>query len=148
MNDFFTNIGAAAMGSSTYEWLLEEHKKQESERTWPYDIPIWVFSSRNLPPLEGADIRFAEGDVSAYHNEMKKAANGRNIWIIGGGELVGQFYDQGLLDEIILSVAPVMLKTGAKLLPRTIANPALKLTDIQKQENGFILSIYEVLKKD
>ena len=148
MNDFFNNIGAGAMGSSTYEWLLEEHIKQESGRTWPYDIPIWVFSSRNLPPLKGADIRFANGDVAVYHREMMKVADGKNIWLIGGGELVGQFHDRGLLDEIIISVAPVMLKAGAALLPRTITNPPLKLMDVRKQKNGFILSTYKVQKDD
>ena len=146
MNDFFRNIGAAAMGSTTYEWLLEEHDKQESKRTWPYEIPIWVFSSRNLPHLENADIHFAEGDVVAYHAEMMKEAEGKNIWLIGGGDLVGQFYDRGLVDEIILSIAPVMLESGAQLLPRNITNPHLKLIDVQKQDDEFATLTYEVQK--
>jgi dihydrofolate reductase len=147
MDDFFSNIGAAAMGSTTYEWLLDQEKKQESPRTWPYEVPIWVFSSRNLPIIENADIRFAKGDVASYHTEMMKVADGKNIWLIGGGDLVGQFHDHGLLDEIILSIAPVMLGSGAPLLPRKITSPPLKLIDIQKHEDVFATLIYKVQKK-
>lgn len=147
MNDFFSNIGAACMGSTTYEWVLEQDDKQDNPRIWPYEIPIWIFSSRKLPVLENADIRFAQGDVAAYHSEMIKVADGKNIWLIGGGDLVGQFHDHGLLDEIILSVAPVMLESGAELLPRKITNPPLKLIDTQKHKNGFAVLTYEVQKE-
>ena len=146
MDDFFKNIGAAAMGSTTYEWLLEQEKKQESTRTWPFEFPIWVFSSRNLPVMANADIRFAKGDVADYHPDMMNAAEGKNIWLIGGGDLVGQFHDHGLLDEVILSVAPVMLKRGAQLLPRKITSPPLKLIDVQKHEDIFAVLIYKVQK--
>jgi dihydrofolate reductase len=57
---------------------------------------------------------------------------------------VGQFHDQGLLDEIILSVAPVMLSSGAPLLPRTITDPPLKLTDLQKYGDIFAVLTSEV----
>ena len=146
MEDFFNGIGAAAMGSTTYEWLLKQQKKQEDTRIWPYKFPIWVFSSRNLPALPNADIRFAKGDVAAYHTEMMKAAKGKNIWLIGGGDLVAQFHDHGLLDEVILSVAPVMLESGAKLLPRKITSPPLKLIDVQKHEEVFAVLTYKVKK--
>jgi len=146
MDDFFKNIGAAAMGSTTYEWLLEQEKKQESTRTWPFEFPIWVFSSRNLPVMANADIRFAKGDVADYHPDMMNAAEGKNIWLIGGGDLVGQFHDHGLLDEVILSVAPVMLKSGAQLLPRKITSPPLKLIDVQKHEDVFAVLTYKVQK--
>jgi dihydrofolate reductase len=51
---------------------------------------------------------------------MVAAAGGRNVWIVGGGDLVGQFADVGLLDEVIVSVAPVTLGAGAPLLPRRL----------------------------
>lgn len=73
-----------------------------------------------------------------------KATDGKNVWLVGGGDLVGQFYDQGLLDEIILSVAPVMLASGAPLLPRKITNPPLKLSNVEKQGDVFVVLTYEV----
>jgi dihydrofolate reductase len=86
-----------------------------------------VFTSRRLPVVPGAEIRFVSGDVAPVHREMVAAADGKNIWIVGGGDLAGQFYEAGLLDELQISVAPVMLGRGAPLLPRVIANPPLRL---------------------
>ena len=51
---------------------------------------------------------------------MVEAAGGKNVWLVGGGELVGQFYDHGLLDELIVTIASVTLGAGAPLLPRAI----------------------------
>ncbi|MDQ5820118.1 MAG: dihydrofolate reductase family protein, partial [Actinomycetota bacterium] len=54
------------------------------------------------------------------HEAMTSAAGERNVWIVGGGDLAGQFADAGLLDEVIVSIAPVTLGAGAPLLPRRI----------------------------
>ena len=98
-----------AMGSTTYEWVLEHDHLLDNPGKWQDyygTTPCWVFSHRTLPPIPGADLRFVSGDVVPVHQEMAKAAEGKNIWIVGGGELVGQFADHGLLDEIILGVHP------------------------------------------
>ena len=141
---FINQVGAMAMGSTTYEWVVGHEKLLENPEKWPYKIPTWVFSSRELPVVDGADIRFVQGGVAPVHADMVKAAGGRNIWIVGGGDLVGQFYDQGLLDEIILSLAPVMLLSGAPLLPRRIATPPLKLIDAQQYDDVFATLTYAV----
>ena len=143
---FIKDVGAAAMGSTTYEWVVEQENMLENPEKWPYEIPTWVFSSRELQTVDGANIKFVNGDVAPIHSEMAKAADGKNIWLIGGGDLVGQFHEKGLLDEIILSIAPVMLGSGAPLLPRKITSPPLKLIDIQKHEDVFATLIYKVQK--
>lgn len=143
---FIKQVGAMAMGSTTYKWIIEHENLLEAPDKWPYETPVWVFSSRDLPTIEGADIRFVQGDVSPVHAKMIEAAGGKNIWLVGGGDLVGQFHDHGLLDEIILSVAPVMLSSGAPLLPRNVTNPPLKLVEVQKQGDVFAVLIYEVQK--
>jgi len=144
---FIKNVGAIAMGSTTYEWVVEHENLLEFPKKWPYNIPTWVFSSRDLPVIDGANIHFVQGDVAPIHAEMARAAGGRNVWLAGGGDLVGQFHDHGLLDEIILSVVPVMLSSGAPLLPRNITTPPLKLTDIQKHGDVFAVLTYEVQKR-
>jgi dihydrofolate reductase len=88
-----------------------------------------VFTSRDLPAVPGKDIRFVSGDVAAAHAEMVAAAGDKDRWIVGGGDLVGQFFDAGLLDEIRASLAPVFLGDGAPLLPRRILSHHLELTD-------------------
>lgn len=141
---FIDRVGALAMGSTTYEWIIEHEGVLENPEKWPYEIPAWVFSSRTLPDVDGADVRFVQGDVAPVHADMVEAADGKNVWLVGGGDLVGQFHEHGLLDEIILSVAPVTLGSGAPLLPRKITTPPLKLASVQKYSDVFAVLTYEV----
>ena len=143
---FMSEVGAMAMGSTTYEWIADNTGFLDDPTKWEYTIPTWVFSSRDLPKPEGPDIRFVRGDVRPVHAEMAAAAAGRNIWLVGGGELVGQFYDHGLLDEMIIGVAPVFLGAGAPLLPRRITWPILKLTDVTRYGETFVTLRYAVTR--
>lgn len=146
---FIRDVGALAMGSSTYEWMLRHVVKPGAEPgdPWPYSQPAWVFSSRTLPAVPDADIRFVKGDVRPVHEAMRETARDRNIWIVGGGDLVGQFHDAGLLDELIVQVASVTLGSGKPLLPRRIAFPPLRLTSARMIGPGFAELRYEVPRR-
>ena len=142
-DDFIAGVGALAMGATTYEWILghEFAGKDPSEWKWPYEVPAWVFTHRELPVVPGAAIEFASGDVAAVHEQLRGAAGERNRWIVGGGDLVGQFADAGLLDEVIVYVAPVTLGAGAPLLPRRVE---LRLEETAR--NGdFVTARYSVV---
>jgi dihydrofolate reductase len=143
---FIKDVGALAMGSATYEWMLRHVVGPEATRPepWPYTQPAWVFTSRTLPPVPGADIRFVRGDVRPVHEEMVAAAAGKNVWLVGGGELIGQFYDQGLLDEIFVQVGSVTLGAGKPLLPRAIKSPPLRLLSAKASGPGFAELHYAV----
>jgi dihydrofolate reductase len=91
-----------------------------------------------LPVVPGAEIRFVSGDVAPVHRKMVAAAGGKNIWIVGGGDLAGQFYEAGLLDELQISVAPVTLGRGAPLLPRAISRPPLRLLSAKAIGEAFV----------
>jgi dihydrofolate reductase len=141
---FIADIGAMAMGSTTYEWILDHEfaDKDPAEWKWPYDISCWVFTHRELPVVPGAAIEFTSADIGAVHREMVDAAGGRNVWIVGGGDLAGQFADAGLLDEVIVSVAPATLGAGAPLLPRRIE---LRLDELGR--NGdFVSARFSVVR--
>ncbi|MCO5244130.1 MAG: dihydrofolate reductase family protein [Anaerolineae bacterium] len=144
--EFIEAVGALAMGSTTYQWLLDHHIRPGTpeQQPWPYSQPAWVFSSRDLPAIDGADIRFVRGDVRPVYGEMVQAAGGKNVWIVGGGDLAGQFYDHGLLDELIITVAPVTLGSGAPLLPRVIASPPLRLLSATAWGKTFVRLHYQV----
>jgi dihydrofolate reductase len=116
---FIAEVGAIAMGATTYEWILDHEfaGKEPADWRWPYDIPCWVFTHRRLAVVPAAPIEFTSGDVVPVHERMAEAAGDRNIWIVGGGDLVGQFADASLLDEVLVSIAPVTLGGGAPLLP-------------------------------
>ena len=126
---FIAQVGALAMGSSTYEWLLRHSQSVSAQMgtAWPYTQPAWVFSSRLLPPIPGATLLFVHGDVRPVHAAMRAAAGTANIWIVGGGDLAGQFYDAGLLDEIVVQVGSVTLGCGKPLFPRRLTSPPLRL---------------------
>jgi len=129
--EFIKDVGPLAMGATTYEWV-QEH----DPGNWAYgDRPTWVFTHRELSPIEGANLIFTSDDVSTVHAEMVAAAEGKNIWLVGGGELVGQFLDHDLLDEIWLTLAPVTLGRGAPLLPRRRTKP-MKLMSVRPAGNG------------
>jgi dihydrofolate reductase len=141
---FIAEVGALAMGSTTYEWVIDHELsgKPTEEWRWPYEIPTWVFTHRELTVVPGADIRFTSDDVRSVHEEMLAAAGGKNVWIVGGGDLVGQFADVGLLDEVIVYVAPVTLGAGKPLLPRSLE---LRLEETAR--NGdFVCARYSVMK--
>jgi dihydrofolate reductase len=131
---FIADVGAVAMGRTTYEWILEHEKG-----AWPYAVPAWVFSNHDLREVDG-DVRFVSGDVSEHHPAMVEAATGKNVWVVGGGDLAGQLADVGLLDELIVYIAPVFLGAGAPLFPR---HQELALTELAR--NGeFACARYEV----
>ena len=143
---FIREVGALAMGSHTYEWMLRHVVGPQAARPqpWPYKQPTWVFTSRTLPPVPGEDVRFVRGDVRPVHEAMVAAAGGKNVWIVGGGDLAGQFYDQGLLDELYVQIGSVTLGTGKPLLPRTITSPPLRLVSVRAVGTGFAELHYEV----
>ena len=68
---------------------------------------------------------------------MTMAAKQKNIWLVGGGDLVGQFYDAGLVDELIVQLGSVTLGSGKPLLPRLIAFPPLQLQSARAIGPGF-----------
>ena len=146
--DFIKEVGALAMGSTTYEWMLRNADKvvQETGSPWPYTQPAWIFSSRPHRGIEGADIRFVSGDVRGLHADMRAAAGGKNLWIVGGGDLAGQFHDAGLLDELILQVGSVTLGKGRQLFPRRVLSPVLRLQSVRQIGTSMVELRYDVDK--
>ncbi len=147
---FIAGVGALAMGSTTYEWMLRNSEQVIAEvgSAWPYVQPTWVFTSRQLPAVEGADIRFVKGDVRPVHAAMVEAAAGKNIWVVGGGDLAGQFFDAGLLDELMIQVGSVTLGKGKPLFPRYAVKPPLRLLSARQVGTGFAELHYAVERGD
>ncbi len=146
---FIAEVGALAMGSSTYEWMLDniEQVREETGEVWPYTQPVWVFTTRTLPTIEGADIRFVQGDVRAVHEAMRNIAGDKNIWIVGGGDLAGQFHDAGLLDELIVQIGSATLGSGKPLFPRRVLSPVLQLTSVQQLGKNMVELRYSIQRE-
>jgi dihydrofolate reductase len=130
---FIGRIGPLVMGTTTYLWAHERHFAEHPEQWQEFygDRPAWVFTHQDLPGIPGVDLHFVSGDVSAVYDELVAAAGDKDIWVVGGGDLVGQFDDAGLLDEISLGMAPVTLGTGRPLLPRRITSQRMRVREVK-----------------
>ncbi|MGX1702461.1 dihydrofolate reductase family protein [Microbacterium sp. NPDC055357] len=143
---FLDGIGVLVQGSSTYEWVVQHEDLVAHPEKWPayYGTrPTWVFTTRDLPSIPGADVRFASGDVRESWPAIVESAGDRDVWIVGGGDLAGQFADAGLLDEVRLSVAPATLRSGKPLLPRALGADVLELVAV-RQAGAFAELTYSV----
>ncbi len=130
---FLASIGVTVLGSSTYEWLLRETNALEDPAAWEEAIsgkPAFLFTTRDLPVPDGADLTIVSGPVAEHLAAIAERADDGDVWVMGGGDLVGQFDDAGALDEVQVSIAPVTLGAGAPLLPRRIGADRLHLTDV------------------
>jgi dihydrofolate reductase len=146
---FIAQVGALAMGASTYEWMLRHVLKVQAQMGsgWPYTQPTWVFTHRQLPGVPGADVRFVQGDVRPVHAVMRAAAGeGKNLWVVGGGDLAGQFHDAGLLDELLVQVGSVTLGRGKPLFPRRLDSATLRLASVRQLGTGFAELRYTVAR--
>ncbi|WP_144715118.1 dihydrofolate reductase family protein [Curtobacterium pusillum] len=130
---FFAGVGAVAMGSTTYEWLLAH------DETWPYpDLPTWVFTSRHLPVPAGAEVHFVSGSVADHHADLERAAGPRELWVVGGGLLAAQYQEAGLLDELRVTVMPIALGAGSPLLPVAAPTPVFDLVGTTTFDGGAV----------
>jgi len=138
---FYEGVGALVMGSTTYSFVLGELSD------WPYrDKPAWVLSSRELPlpEGEGVDVRFAEGEVSQLHEEMIAAAGEGDLWVVGGGNVASQFADGRLLDEVVVTVVPVVLGEGKPLFDRRLPGGPMQLVGTRTFDSGMVELRYAI----
>lgn len=135
---FMRDVGALVMGATTYQWVLD-HLDEEMAGQWPYEQPTWVLTHRDFGPPPG-DVTFTDAPVAEVHRAAREAAGERNVWLVGGGDLVGQFFDAQLLDEVWVQFAPVTLGAGSPLLPRRVE---LELLEVARNRD-FVCARYAV----
>jgi dihydrofolate reductase len=126
---FVKTIDCYVLGSRTYEHALE--------LGWPYgDTPTIVVTSRNLPSAKQS-VEFYSGDLKTLVNE-KLAPRFRNIWLAGGAMLSQRFLELGLVDEIRLTIAPVLLGGGLRLFGDLTREQRWNLKSVVAYKNGFV----------
>jgi dihydrofolate reductase len=141
---FYEGVGALISGATTYEFVLD-HMAEDSE--WPYKgKPCWVLSSRDLPVPTGedVDVRIVNASVEDLYDEMIAAAGKRNLWVVGGGNVASQFADKGLLDEMLVTVVPVVLGAGKPLFDRRLPGGPMQLMGTSTFATGMVELRYEI----
>lgn len=131
---FYQTIDIIIMGKRTYDWL---HQEQPDE--WAYaGKEVYVFTRQNLPDNE--QVKFVHPtDLKAFVSQLKG-----NIWNVGGGQLIKLFLEHGLVDELQVTVAPVLLGQGKPLFPE--GNYAEKLDLIETKTYGQFVELHYKLK--
>jgi dihydrofolate reductase len=134
---YVEGVGSMAVGADTYE-IMAGHPE------WLYGArPTWVFTHRELPVPEGADVRFVQGAVADHADAFRTAAGERVAWVVGGGEVASQFAEAGLLDDVMVTVVPVVLGAGIPLFRRPPPG-RLDLSSVTPYANGMVGLHYAV----
>lgn len=127
--DALKAIDCFVLGSRTYEHSLQ--------LGWPYgDTPAIVVTSRQLPSTRKS-VEFYSGDLQRLVNEIL-APRYKNIWLVGGAMLCQNFLKLGLVDEIKLMVAPILLGDGLRLFDNSGVEKRWRLKDVVAYKNGFV----------
>ena len=146
---FYEGVRALVAGSATYEWILD-HLNLAGGGQWPYrGKPFWVLSSRDLrlPEGEGVDVRIVDAAVGELYGEMEAAAGDSVLWVVGGGGVASQFADEGRLDEVHVTVVPVVLGAGKRLFERRLPAGPMQLTGTRPFRNGMVELRYEIPRR-
>jgi dihydrofolate reductase len=132
--NFVKAIDCYVLGSRTYEHALE--------LGWPYgDTPAVVVTGREWPPARKS-VEFYSGDLKTLV-DVKLAPRYRNIWLVGGATLCQRFLELGLVDEIVLTIAPVLLGEGLRLFGASLLEERWNLKNAVAYKSGFVeLSYY------
>lgn len=136
--EFMAGVGSLVMGATTYQWVLDHNERTGDP--WIYEQPTFVFTHRDLP-LAADNVTLVQGTVEESIEAIRAAADGKDVWMVGGGDLAAQFAEAGHLDEIAVTIAPVTLGTGRPLFPRRYD---LRLTWFERN-GAFLCARYDVV---
>ena len=128
--EFYASIDTTLMGNST-------HKLTLTVPNFPYpDKTNYVFTRGTLP-LDTSNVRFVSGDIAAFVRSLKQES-GMDIWLVGGGQVNTVMLNEDLIDEMILTIFPLVLGEGIPLFaPRATRSP-FKTVDCETYETGLI----------
>lgn len=131
---FYATVDVLVMGRGTYDVCA-------SFASWPYpDRPSVVFTHRtDLPPRDG--VEFVSGDVAPVLEQLG-ARGYKRAWLVGGGALARQCQEEGVLDEYIISMLPILIGEGLPLFPGPWNEQKLSLVESRAYESGLVQGVW------
>ena len=137
MNDFMTSIDTMLLGRKTYEVSLRMGAKFDSKGRH-------VVFSRQAPPADvPSGVEFVNDPIGPFVSRLREHP-GKDIWLMGGGELIASFLDEHAIDEFVISVVPVFIGDGIPLIARRHRHVPLGLRSVQRFEDGLVQLRYQV----
>lgn len=143
VNDaFLKSIDCYIMGSGTYEHAVELSKTN----AWAYgDTPTIVISQRNLN-VNRSNVQIYSGNLSKLIKEQLDHKY-KNVWLVGGAKLVKEFMRLNLVDEIRISILPILLGDGIPFFENLRKEHLLHLQDVTAYKNGMVELLYSIKNK-
>jgi dihydrofolate reductase len=136
---FSRSIGAKILGRKTFDLSVKMGASFSANNMH------YVFSRRPPPASVPAGVQFVKESIRAFAERLRKQA-GKNIWMMGGGEIIGSFLDEDAIDEFIISVLPTFIGEGIPLIARGHREVPLRLLTLQEFPDGVVQLHYEVQK--
>jgi dihydrofolate reductase len=151
MREFFASVDTMLIGRKTYEFALGQSaghkqksrsKKAKNKRTFCSSMRNYVFS-RTMKNAPDEDVRIVSENAGEFVRNLKSEA-GKDIWLMGGGELARSLFAENLVDEIGLNIHPVLLGSGIPLFPEIGHQIDLELVEHKVHPNGCVQVAYRV----
>jgi dihydrofolate reductase len=137
MGKFMQSIDVKLLGRKTYELSLRMGVKFDSKTRY------YVFSRQPPPASVPPGVEFIAGGIGSFAKRLRDQ-RGKNIWMMGGGEIIASFLDEGAIDEFIISVVPVFIGEGIPLIAPHHRDVRLSLRSAQRFPDGVVQVHYEV----
>ena len=133
---FIAEVDTLAMGRRTYDVV-------RGFGEWPYSgLATWVFTRSERPPHDG-NVHFTAESPDEWLRRIE-ATPGRDVWVVGGGELIRDFLNARLVDEMTIAVHPIVLGGGIPLFPPGSPRHKLRLAHVHSYPSGLVSSTYVV----
>lgn len=141
MSDFFKRIDSAVLGRKTYEDGLKMGGDFSAYKT----MKFFVFS-KTLAPRTSGNVTVTSDSPEKVLASIRKT-KGKDIWLMGGGELIRSFLQEDLVDELYLGIVPTLIGEGRPLFPAKFPERKFKLLDNQTYSKGMIALKYERVRR-
>ena len=141
MNAFMKTIDATILGRKTYDMSLRLGAKFDEKR------PTFVFSRQAAAADSPPGVEFVKGDVGTFAKRLREQP-GKDIWLMGGGEVIASFLDAHAIDEFVISVVPVFIGEGIPLIAPRHRHVPLELQSVERFEDGLVQLHYRVLNQE
>ena len=140
MNAFMKSIDTKVLGRKTYDMSLQMGAKFDAKN------PHIVFSRHSPPADVPAGVQFVNDGIGEFVDRLREQP-GKDIWLMGGGEIIASFLDAQAIDEFVISVAPVFIGDGIPLIARRHRHVPLELRSVERFDDGVVQLRYSVQKQ-
>jgi dihydrofolate reductase len=138
LSAFMKSIDTKLLGRKTYEWSLRMGAKFDDSKTRNI-----VFSRHAAPADAPSGVEFVSEAIGPFVSRLREQP-GKDIWLMGGGELIASFLDEHAIDEFVISVVPVFIGDGIPLIARRRRHVPLDLHSVERFEDGLVQLRYRV----